>query len=289
MPADAHVDGALVLVGKALFEEVFSGAQDRRGVLVDAHEGGQLGGDLRQGGDLVEILLRVGILFADPGARGGTFCVFEPAVGVFDLRAVVVVGDDVDGGDGRRGQGDAVVAFDGLRRVTGILGSDHQGTSEEDEGGNGKGNGEAASGGHAVFLIGKLAFGQTGQFNCFGRGCSRKGRVRAGRVERVVCASARVSVGASVVCEGFCAENRRFPKRSTLPATAVFFDAPPVQVLRRRACPSCCRMCAYFKGTCRMHAEASLSLCYGPAALLQKGVRIETSMLPVLQPELAAV
>ncbi len=152
VPADAHVDRSLVLVGEALLEEILSGAHRWRGVLVDAHEGGQLAGDLRQGRDLGEVFLRVGILLADPGARGGTLRILEPTVGVFDLRAVVVVGDDVDGGDGGRRQRDAVVAR--LRGAAGILGCDHQCTGKEDEGGNEKGSRKAASRGHAGFLIG---------------------------------------------------------------------------------------------------------------------------------------
>ena len=115
----AHVDGGLLLAGKALHEVVVAGALDG-----DRPAGGMLERiEIVQGlvadAVLFQIAGGVGVFRVDEGAGLGALGVFKPAIVVGDLRAEIVVDDRIRFGGGRRGERNAIAAMDGLgKRVS---------------------------------------------------------------------------------------------------------------------------------------------------------------------------
>ena len=128
--AATEIDGALVLIREALFEEEIAAAFDGNAITLDALEFGEF---VDHGGsdfDLREILLGVLHLLGDPGAGLGAVLVFEPAIGVGDLRAVDLLGDGLLLRRRRRRKCDAVAAFDFGGLVGGV---GHHGEEEKEE------------------------------------------------------------------------------------------------------------------------------------------------------------
>ncbi len=128
--------------GEAAGEEEVVAALRGHAHGVDAHELGELVFRLRDGLELREVLVGVGVLRGDEGASLGAVGVFEPAVGVGDgdggggAGAGVGVCDGLTLDGGRRGKGDAVFAADlglglGLD-LGGRLGGEQRGRDEQE-------------------------------------------------------------------------------------------------------------------------------------------------------------
>ncbi len=86
-----YVDHRLVLQAVVLGEEVALALAERGAVLGVVPQGGQAVLDLVADGDALEVLEGDGVLGFDPGLGLVAVHVFEPAVGIGHLRAVVVV------------------------------------------------------------------------------------------------------------------------------------------------------------------------------------------------------